>query len=166
MKKLILVWASVCFLFACSNKEEAAPPLKSDHGLEIPGEIPCEGDIQKLCNINGYDCCKIIHLLEKTEIIFPSTEEVEKHLEGLSEKEAFFKRREIKKGLTQYKNPELEKTGLLVTDREPAMGPYMYYQLSNGIGIAWHFDPNIHNYRVMGVTLTWPDGTQKTFGTN
>ena len=72
----------------------------------------------------------------------------------------------IRRKLTQYKNSELEKIGLRVTDTEAHMGPYMYYRLSNGIGIAWHYNPNVLNYRVTEVTLTRPDGTQKIFSTN
>lgn len=167
MKKLILVWMTVIFLFACSNKEETSmQPFKSNQGIEIPNEIPCAGDIQKLCTIDGYDCCKIIHLLEKTEIVFPSKEEIEKHLEGFSERELLLRRREIKKELTKYKNPELAKIGLSVTNVEFAMGPYKYYQLSNGIEIAWNFDPSVQNYRVRDVTLIGPDGTKRIFNTN
>lgn len=141
MKKWILMWVGVGFLFACSNKEEATvQPPKGQQGTEISNGIPCAGNIQKRCKINGYDCCKIIHLLEKTTTYWDKERE-----------------------LTQYKNPELEKIGLSIAYRQVYMGPYESYQFSNGMKISWHYDPNVLNYRVIEVALTKPNGTKKVF---
>ncbi len=167
MKKLVLVLVSAVLLGACSGKEQ--PQEEQTNEVVVQGrsqitEIPCVADIQNQCTINGQNCCKLLNLLQRTDIIFPSMEEIDKQLRDLPAKERFLKRREKKKELTQYKNPELEKMGFQVIDYKPALGPYASYQFSNGLEINIRFNPEARNYQIIAVTITKPDGTQKKFG--
>ena len=144
MKKLVLLFVSAILLAACSNKEQ--PQAEQQTKNDFPP-----------CTINGHDCREVVQLLEETETILPSEEEIEKYIENhYSLEEVKFMgqpvkdaqtgeplslRRdpghfEIQKELTRYDNPKLQEMGLTVTNTDFYFdgGSYIY-ELSNGITI-------------------------------
>ncbi len=190
MKNWFLPLVSAVLLSACTNQENTTVAANSEKPQTTITPQQTE-QILPYCTINGHDCWEVVQLLEETETISPTEEEMKKYIEGhfplveakmngvvikdaqtgkplLTRDLGLTDKYEIEKKLTRYDNPKLQKIGLTVID----MGLYLdggsqIYKFSNGISIFIDRSLTVTNLQTNHhTTITWPNLEQFVFDEN
>ena len=157
MKNFALLFASILLLTACSKKDQ--PDIDTDVAIQ---NIDTDVAIQSLCTINGYDCWKVVQLLEKTQIVGPTEEELNQYLATLKDEEnedvspiSRILRSRYRGKLNHYENPELQKMGLTVTHTATYFdGGSKSYTFSNEITVFKKWDTSGLGWK--NITITFP----------